>query len=65
MLVLQTAQKFLALGILSQQPGGSFGNGPCEVRLADFFASGAQAFATRCLAAFDLSLRWLDTQINQ
>jgi hypothetical protein len=53
MLCLHTAQKLLALGIMAQAQGGSFGKGPLEGRMAAFFASGAHAFTTRCLAAVD------------
>ena len=36
MLLLQTAQQLLALGIVTQAESGSFSKGPLEVRIADF-----------------------------
>jgi hypothetical protein len=53
MLVLQTAQKLLALGSVPQEESGSFREGPLEVRVADVLARGPHAFATRFLAAFN------------
>jgi hypothetical protein len=43
----------LALGLLAPPPGGRFGPGPRAGRLAAVCASGAQAWATRVLAAGD------------
>jgi hypothetical protein len=57
MLLLQTAQQLLALGIVTQAESGSFRKGPLEVRIANVFARGAQACATRFLAAFDQAAR--------
>jgi len=52
-LLLQTAQKLLALGSVPQEQRGSCRKGPRERRMADFCARGAHAVATRCLAACD------------
>jgi hypothetical protein len=37
MLFLQAGQKFLALGVVTQEERGRFGKGPREVGVADFF----------------------------
>jgi hypothetical protein len=38
MLFLQTAQKLLALGVVTQEESGGFRKGPLEVRVADLLA---------------------------
>jgi hypothetical protein len=38
MFFLQAGQKLLALGVIPQEQDGGFGEGPLEVRVADFGA---------------------------
>jgi hypothetical protein len=39
--------------MVTQEPRGSFGQGPREVRVADVLARGTHTFASRFLAAFN------------
>jgi hypothetical protein len=52
-LALKPSQILLALGVVSQEEYGGFGEGPCEVSIADLLPLGAVTLAGGFLGTLD------------